>query len=86
MSTESISTADAQLAVVGIITDTLRWLFADEDGGSESASDESRMSSLRFLADVIVDDLGLTVTEIHDDGTCTALIVLDDPDEDDSTG
>ena len=86
MSTESISIADAQLAVVGIITDTLRWLFADEDGGSESASDESRMSSLRFLADVIVDDLGLTVTEIHDDGTCTALIVLDDPDEDDSTG
>ena len=86
MSTESISTADAQLAVVGIITDTLRWLFADEDGGAEGASDESRMSSLRFLADAIVDDLGLTVTEIHDDGTCTASIILADPDEDDPTG
>jgi hypothetical protein len=78
------SVADAQLMVVDIIEDTLRWVFVEDRNDLSEEERESQMSVLRNLADLIVTDLGLTVTAVEPDGNYRALLILADPAQEDS--
>lgn len=78
-SPEPMTLADAQLMIVEVVTDTLAWVFLDED----EPEYDRQFEDLRGLADLILTDLGLTVTAIDAEGTITAEIQLVDPDESD---
>ena len=81
--TEITTTADAQLAVVDVITDTLVWVFVDDDDSLAGEERDARVADLQNLADLIVSDLDLTVTAVGADGRLTVEIVLPGPAEDD---
>lgn len=69
---------DAYLAVVEVIADSLVWVFVDED---ESPVDDERLQVFRNIGDMLVTDLGLTITGVAEDGTIQAELRLTEPDE-----
>ena len=79
MNQDDLTSADAQLLVADVVTDTLAWVFLDED----DAEYDQRVDDLRNLTDLILTDLGLVVVDVVDATTFRAEIRLVDPEQSD---
>lgn len=80
-----MSVADANLAVLAAVTDTLVWLLTEHGDDDDTPPDEEEVRDLENLADMIISDLNLVITDVREDGTILAEIrpTADDSDESD---
>ena len=74
---------EARLKVHGTITEVLVAMAIDDDATDEEA--EALAETMGDLADVIMEDLGLEVISVDEDGSMTAKLSLYVDDLDDET-
>jgi hypothetical protein len=69
-----MSVADANLEILAAVTDTLVWLLTEHGDDDDTPPDEEEVRDLENLADMIISDLNLVVTDVREDGTILAEI------------
>lgn len=74
---------EARLRVHGAITEVLVAMAVDDDASDEEV--ESLEEEMAELADVIMEDIGLEVTSVNEDGSINAVLRLFTDEESDET-
>lgn len=79
----TMNTNEARLRVHGAITEVLVAMAVDENASDEEV--ESLEEELAELADVIMEDIGLEVSSVNEDGSINAVLRLFTDEESDET-
>ena len=79
----TMNSNEARLRVHGAITEVLVAMAVDDDATDEEV--ESLEEEMTELADVIMEDIGLEVTSVNEDGSINAVLRLFTDEESDET-
>lgn len=69
-----MNTNEARLKIHGAITEVLLAMLAEDDAGPDELDEME--DAMGQLADIIMEDLGLEVTSVNEDGTINTTLQL----------